>query len=63
MPEEIDKNLSSKWLVKIDYKVQTEAIMCAVQVQALMTRYTKSKIDKKVENLFCRMGDERGETV
>ena len=63
MPEEIDKNLSLKWLVKIDYKVQTEATMCAAQVQALMTSYTKSKIDKKVENPFCRMCDESGETM
>ena len=34
MPEEIDKDLSSKWLVQSDLKVQTEATICAAQQQA-----------------------------
>ena len=31
MPEEIDKDLSWKWLVQRDFKVQTEATICAAQ--------------------------------
>ena len=46
MPEEIDKDLSWKWLVQSDLKVQTETAICAAQEQALRTNYTKNKIDK-----------------
>ena len=63
MPEEIDKDLSWKWLVQSDLKVQTEATICAAQEQALRTNYTKNKIDKTSENPLCRMCGERGETV
>ena len=34
MPEEIDQDLSWKWLVQNDLKVQTEATICAAQEQA-----------------------------
>ena len=34
MPEEIDKDLSWKWLVQSDLKMQTEAMVCAAQEQA-----------------------------
>ena len=37
MPEEIDKDLSWKWLVQIDLKVQTESTIRAAQEQALRT--------------------------
>ena len=50
MPEEIDKDLSWKWLVQNDLKVQTEATICAAQEQASRTNYTKNKIDKASEN-------------
>ena len=63
MPEEIDKDLSWKWLVQSDLKVQSEATICAAQEQALRTNYTKNKIDKTSENPLCRMCGERGETV
>ena len=46
MSEEIDKDLSWKWLVQGDLKVPTEATVCAAQDQALKANYTKSKIDK-----------------
>ena len=45
MPEEIDKDLSWKWLMQSDFKVQTEAAICAAQEQALRTNYTKNKTD------------------
>ena len=63
MPEEIDKDLSWKWLVQGDFNVLTEATICAAQEQALRTYYTKNKTDKTLENLLCRMCGERGETV
>ena len=34
IPEEIDKDLSWKRLVQSDFKVQTEATICAAQEQA-----------------------------
>ena len=63
MPEEINKDLSWKWLVQNDLKVQTEATICAAQEQALRTNYAKDKIDKTLKNQLCRMFCERGETV
>ena len=63
MPEETDKDLSWRWLVQRDLKVQTEATISAAQEQALSTNYTKNEIDKTLENLLCRMCGERGETV
>ena len=50
IPEQIDKNVSWKWLVQSDLKVQTETTICAAQEQALRTIYTKNKIDKTLEN-------------
>ena len=63
MPEEIDKDLSWKWLVQSDLKVQNEATICAAQEQALRTYYTKNNIDKTSENPLCRICSERGKTV
>ena len=44
MPEEIDKDLSWKWLVQSDLKEQTEATISAAQEQALRTNYKMNKI-------------------
>ena len=63
MPEEIDKDLSWKWLVQSDLKVQTAATICAPQEQALRRNYAKNKINKTSENPYCGMCSERGETV
>ena len=63
MPEKLDKDLSWKWSVQSDLKVQTEATICAAQELALRTNYTKNKIDKTSENPLCRMCRKRGETV
>jgi len=63
MPEEIDKDLSWQWLVQCDLKVQTEAMICAAQEQALRTNYIKNKIDKTSENQLFRKCRENGETV
>ena len=63
MPQEIEKDLSWKWLVQSDLKVQTGATICVAQEQALVTNYTKNKIDKTSENPLRRMCGERGKTV
>ena len=47
MPEEIDKDLSWKWL-QSDLKVQTEGRICAAQEQALKTNYAKNKTGKDI---------------
>ena len=59
MPEEIDENLSWKWFVQSDLKVQIEATICAAQEQALRTNYIKNKIDNTSENPLCRMCGEK----
>ena len=46
-PEEIDKDLSWKWL-QSDLKVQTEGRICAAQEQALKTNYAKNKTGKDI---------------
>ena len=63
MPEVEDKDLSWKWLVQGDLKVQTEAIICAAQEKVLRTNHVKKKIDKTPENPLCRMCGEKGKTV
>ena len=63
MLEEIDKDTSWQWLVQCDFKVKTEATICAIQEQALKTNYIKNKIDKTSANPLCRMCRENGETV
>ena len=63
IPEEIEKDLSWKWQVQSDFKVQTEATICAAQEQTLRTNFTKNKINKTSENLSCRVCGVRGETV
>ena len=63
IPEEIEKELSWKWQVQNDFKVQTEATICAAQEQTLRTNYTKNKFEETSENPLCRMCGERGEAV
>ena len=61
MPEEIDKDLSWKWLVLSDPKVLTEATICAAQEQALRTNYTKNKLTRhrKFQWVECMVKGEK----
>ena len=43
--------------------MQTEAVICAAEEQALRTNYTKNKDDKTLENPLYRICGDRGETV
>ena len=63
MPESTDARETWKWLRSAGLKIQTEALLCAVQEQALRTKYIKHHIDKSIESPLCRLCEERGETV
>ena len=59
----VDKEQNWCWLSKSDLKVETEALLCAAQEQALRTNYVKYHIDKTAESPMCRMCGKRGESV
>ena len=40
------------WQRKADLKVETEAMLCAAQEQAIQTNYVKHKIDKTAQSPF-----------
>ena len=63
MPEKVDKNKTWDWLIRSDLKVETEALLCAAQEQAIRTNYVKHHIDRSIENPLCRMCGKRGESV
>ena len=63
MSDVADCEKSWLWLRRSDPKCETEALICAVQEQALRTNYVKCKIDKSIESPMCRMCKERGESV
>ena len=50
MPEKVDKEKSWYWLSRGDVKVETEALLCAAQKQALRTNYIKHHIDKGIDS-------------
>ena len=54
---------SWNWLRKADLKIQTEALICTGQEQALRTNYVKYHSDKTVESPLCRLCGEKGESV
>ena len=59
----VDKEQNWCWLSKSDLKIETEALLCAAQEQALRTNYVKYHIDKTAESPMCRMCGKRGESV
>ena len=54
MPETMDKKETWNWLRKADLKVETEAMSCATQEQAIRTNYVKHKINKTAQSPLCR---------
>ena len=46
------------WLRKADLKVETEAMLCAAQEQAIRKNYVKHKIHKRAQSPFCRVCDK-----
>ena len=63
MPETTDAEQTWSWLRSSDLKVQTEALICAAQEQALRTNYMKHHIDQTAASPLCRMCGEKGESV
>ena len=59
MGEGVDKRETGRWLRKADLKVETEALICAAQEQALRKNYVKFNIDKNGESPLCRMCGKR----
>ena len=49
MPETTEEKETWKWMRKADLKVQTEAMLCAAQEQAIRTNYAKHNIDKTAQ--------------
>ena len=58
-----DEKVTQYWLRKADLKVVTEAMLCAVQEQAIRTNYVKHKIDKIAQSPLCRMCDKKSEKI
>ena len=52
MPETTVEKETWSWLIKADLKVETEAMLCAAQEQAIQTNYVKHKIDKTAQSPF-----------
>ena len=46
MPETTDEKETCYWLRKAGFKVETEAMLCAAQEQAIRTNNVKDRIDK-----------------
>ena len=61
--DSIDKEKSWYWLSRSDVKVETEALLCTAQEQALRTNYIKHNIDKSIDSPLCRMCGKCGESV
>ena len=63
MPEKVDNDKTWNWLLRSDLTVETEALLCAAQEQAIRTNYVKHHIDKSIDNPLWRMCGKRGESV
>ena len=49
MPETKDEKDAWCWLRKADLKVETEAMLCVAQEQAIRINYVKHKIDRTAQ--------------
>ena len=63
MPETTYQKERWYWLRNADLKVETEAMLCVVQEQAIRTIYVKHEIDKTTESPLYRMCDKKKETI
>ena len=50
-----DEKETWNWLRKVDLKVETEAMLCAAQKQAIGTNYVKQKTNKTAQLPLRRM--------
>ena len=63
MPEITDEKETQWQQRKSDLKVETEAMLCAVQEQTIRKNYVKHKIDKTIQSPLYTMCDKKSETV
>ena len=61
--EHIDRKTSLSWMKDSRLKGHTEAIVHAIQDQAVKTRYMEKNIYKTTENDKCRKCNEKAETI
>ena len=59
MPETIDEKETKNSL----RKVETKAVMCATQEEAIRINYVKHKIDKTAQSALCRKCEKKSETI
>ena len=58
-----DEKETWNWLRKAELKVETEAMLCVAQEQAIRINYVKRRIDKTAQSPLCRMCDKKKETI
>ena len=63
MPEKVDKDRTWQWLSKSDFKIRTEAQLCAAQEEAIRTNFVKHRIDKTSESPLRRLCGKKGESL
>ena len=60
---EIDEDASTQWLKSSTLKKSTESMICAIQEQAISTRYIQRKIHHTTDNDWCRLCRQAVETI
>ena len=60
---EIDEDASTRWLKSSTLKKATESMICAIQEQAITTRYIQRKIHHTTDNDRCRLCRQAAETI
>ena len=63
MPKKVDKDRTWQWLSKSDFRIGTEAQLCAAHEEAIRTNFVKHHIDKTSESLLCRLCGKKGESL
>ena len=53
MQEKVDKNKTLIWSIRSNLKVETEALLCATQEQAVRTNYVKHHVNRSTESPLC----------
>jgi len=60
---QIDQRASNQWLRSASLKRTTESMICAVQEQAISTKYIQKNVFKTVNDDQCRLCKEAPETI
>ena len=60
---EIDEDASTRWLKSSTLKKSIDSMICAIQEQAITTRYIQRKIHNTTDNDRCRLHRQAAETI